>query len=327
MIVRLVKESRPGEDRVALVPSDVQKLRAKHPSLRIEVERGAGSAAGFADSEYEAAGAIVCSSAAGAYEANTTLVRCKRAAPDVESAEIAQWSEPAQRPAVIIGALDALASDSEHLRTAAKEHGVELHALDQHQPLLSAMAELTAELALDDALQRAADLADGEHTIDVVILGAGGVGRTAAELAVLRKGVRVTLIGTRESQAVSGAKFVVVDRTTPIAEQQASVRAALPTQLSASKRLVLICAARRANERAPILVPATTLRSLQFAVVSDLALTEGGNVEGSEHDRTDTVGDHVVVTNTSGFPKKRPHEASKAWSAVTRDYLMDLLKK
>ena len=50
------------------------------------------------------------------------------------------------------------------------------------------------------------------------------------------------------------------------------------------------------------------------SVVIDLALSEGGNVAGSEHDRANILGNEVIVANTSGYPKAKPHEASILWS-------------
>ena len=57
MKVAVVKESAPGERRVALVPETVQKLR--QAGLAVLVETGAGDSAWFPDDTYTAAGATV----------------------------------------------------------------------------------------------------------------------------------------------------------------------------------------------------------------------------------------------------------------------------
>jgi len=59
----VVKESRPGEKRVALTPASVAKAKAL--GYEVEVAAGAGAAAGFADSAYREAGATLVGSAAG----------------------------------------------------------------------------------------------------------------------------------------------------------------------------------------------------------------------------------------------------------------------
>lgn len=55
--VRVLKETAPGERRVAATPETVKKLVAA--GARVVVERGAGAAAGFIDQAYADAGAAV----------------------------------------------------------------------------------------------------------------------------------------------------------------------------------------------------------------------------------------------------------------------------
>ena len=59
MKVAVVKESAPGERRVALVPEMIARLRGA--GLEVLVESGAGDGAWFADSAYAEAGATVVS--------------------------------------------------------------------------------------------------------------------------------------------------------------------------------------------------------------------------------------------------------------------------
>src|SRR5258708_5546904 len=59
MKVAVVKESAPGEHRVALVPEMIARLRGA--GLEVLVESGAGDGAWFADSAYADAGATVVS--------------------------------------------------------------------------------------------------------------------------------------------------------------------------------------------------------------------------------------------------------------------------
>ena len=62
MRIAVLRETAPGEARVALVPEVVQRLaKSGH---QISVERGAGLAAGFTDADYEKAGARVLESRA-----------------------------------------------------------------------------------------------------------------------------------------------------------------------------------------------------------------------------------------------------------------------
>ena len=55
--IAVARETRPGEQRVALVPDAVPD--ALGLGYEVLVEPGAGEAAGFTDAEYAAAGAVV----------------------------------------------------------------------------------------------------------------------------------------------------------------------------------------------------------------------------------------------------------------------------
>src|ERR1700722_3236401 len=61
MKVAVVKESAPGERRVALVPETVPRLTAA--GLEVLVEQGAGDAAWFPDGAYLDAGASIATAA------------------------------------------------------------------------------------------------------------------------------------------------------------------------------------------------------------------------------------------------------------------------
>ena len=56
-------------------------------------------------------------------------------------------------------------------------------------------------------------------------------------------------------------------------------------------------------------------------------MSEGGNVEGSKHDETLRLGNDIIVTNVSGYPKAEPKTASMLWSLGTLLFLQNLRKK
>ena len=64
MKVAVLKETRPDELRVALVPQGVQQL--VKAGLEVTVESGAGAASGASDDDYRAAGASIAADAAKA---------------------------------------------------------------------------------------------------------------------------------------------------------------------------------------------------------------------------------------------------------------------
>ena len=59
MRVAVLRETLPGEARVALVPESIKKLTAA--KTEVWIESGAGEAAGMNDVDFEAAGAKVTS--------------------------------------------------------------------------------------------------------------------------------------------------------------------------------------------------------------------------------------------------------------------------
>src|SRR5690606_28810573 len=79
MIIGVPKERAAGEHRVALVPDSVSRL--VKGGVRVLVERGAGSAAGFTDADYAKAGAPLRDAAAAVGEAD---LLCKGQKPTAD---------------------------------------------------------------------------------------------------------------------------------------------------------------------------------------------------------------------------------------------------
>ena len=85
---------------------------------------------------------------------------------------------------------------------------------------------------------------------------------------------------------------------------------------------IIITSARQANQQAPVLVTTPTLLELQHApVLVDLALTEGGNIEGSVHDQVVELANGVKIINQSGYPKLEPEISSVYWSRASRFFI------
>jgi NAD(P) transhydrogenase subunit alpha len=81
MIVGVPKETAALERRVSLVPETVSKIGA---GVSVVVEKGAGEGAGFADSDYAAAGATLAADAKSLYGQADVIL--KVAAPTLEEA-------------------------------------------------------------------------------------------------------------------------------------------------------------------------------------------------------------------------------------------------
>ena len=84
MRIGVLRETVPGERRVALVPDAVAKLVAA--GHQIAVQRGAGEAAGFLDAAYEKAGATLAADAAALCSGGPEIVVKVRKPSSAEAA-------------------------------------------------------------------------------------------------------------------------------------------------------------------------------------------------------------------------------------------------
>lgn len=321
----LAKESRAGEQRVALVPADVAVLSEKGHSVFIE--SGAGSAAGFGDKDYQSAGAKVIkipahslNNLSDAFKNITMVVRAKR--PDREREKLE--SKAFQPGTILIGALDPFESDSNHI---AEYHtaGIKAYSIDQEQlpaddpaNLLANMSRLAGKLALEDAISKAQI-----PVKKVVVIGYGTAGKAALQQALSLSFSASVIVGNEKKAndlEVEGINTHVVDLSLSLQEQQLKI-------LSTIKEAdIVITTARKSGQLAPLLIPKSSLDQMKpHAVIVDMAISEGGNVFGSKHDATIKTDRNVFITNVSGYPKVMPYEASILWSRSTLDFILRLI--
>ncbi len=71
MLIGVLKETNPGENRVAMIPANVKKMVRAGGDVRIEA--GAGTGAGFSDADYTEAGASIADRAALLSESDLVL--------------------------------------------------------------------------------------------------------------------------------------------------------------------------------------------------------------------------------------------------------------
>ena len=149
MRIAVLRESFPGERRVALVPSVVASLVKQ--GLEVLVETNAGAAAGFLDSAYEQAGAKIISKRNNAAAADC-LVQVRSLGANPEAARpICALLHSGQ---VVIGLCDPLANPQAAKSLA--DRGVTLFALEmmpritraQSMDVLSSMATIAGYRAV-----------------------------------------------------------------------------------------------------------------------------------------------------------------------------------
>jgi NAD(P) transhydrogenase subunit alpha len=320
MKVAVLKETFPGERRVALVPSAVPMV--KKLGMEVMVEAGAGVSAGFPDDDYRGAGADIVSRDE-AFGADCLLtVRTCGAAGD-------GWCHDRDRlhsGAILIGLCDPLSS-ADACREAA-DKGVTLFSLElvpritraQSMDVLSSQANIAgyrAVLLAANTLPRILPMmttAAGTITpAKVLVLGAGVAGLQAIATAK-RLGAQVSAYDVRpavkEQVQSLGAKFVELPLETGSSETAGGYAKAMGEEFYAKQRELLgkvvaesdivICTALIPGQKAPVLVTADMVARMKpGSVVVDMAAERGGNCEGSRPDETVEVGGVTILGPTN----------------------------
>ncbi|MBN2371509.1 MAG: alanine dehydrogenase [Vicinamibacteria bacterium] len=279
MSVGVARETKLREHRVSLAPLAVKALVQK--GHRLIVENGAGVEAGHDNADYESAGATVVYSRLELFGRADLIVGV--GAPESADHEIfrpgqvvlAFWALPTARPE------DFSALQAREITAIATEAIVDRNG---RAPVLTSMSEIAGGLAitiggnylLNEFGGKGILLsgAPGVPSADVVILGAGVLGRSAAR-AALGAGAQVTLLDVsvehlRDAVCAADRSVRTLLATRP------NIEAAL-----ARADLVLGAAAVR-GRRAPVLVTRDMLKLLEpRSVIMDLAIDMGGCFETS----------------------------------------------
>jgi NAD(P) transhydrogenase subunit alpha len=346
--VGVLKETAPGEQRVAVVPESVPVLA--RAGVRVLAEAGAGAAAWFPDSAYERAGATVTGRddvIAGA----GVIAGVGAPAPDL----IARL----RAGQAVIGLLRPLVQPELAGQLArAGVTAISLDGLPRTVSRAQSMDALTsqANVAGYKAVVVAADnfgrffpmlitAAGTSRPASVLVLGAGVAGLQAMGTA-RRLGAVVTGYDirpeTREQIESVGARFLRLASVTSAegapaegeggyaraltAEEQAAQQAELAAQIARFD--VVITTAQVPGRRPPLLVTAEAVKGMQAgSVLVDLAASDlGGNVEGSVPDQTVLTGDGVRIIGAGRLPAQVPAAASAAYSHNIVALLAELVR-
>ena len=196
MIVGCAKEIKNNEFRVGLTPDNVKSyVAAGHEVL---VERGAGEGSGFADAEYEAAGAQLLD-AADVWAGCEMMVKVKEPLPEeyplfhdglVLFTYLHLAADRPQMDALLAGNVKSVAYE-----TIAERDG--------SLPLLAPMSQIAGRLSIQEGAKYLEKTFGGEGVLlagvpgapraNVVIIGGGSVGANAAKIAV-GMGANVTVL-------------------------------------------------------------------------------------------------------------------------------------
>ena len=331
-VIAVTRESRGNETRVAATPESVKKLIAA--GFSVVVEAGAGAAAAYPDADYAAAGATLEASAAAAIGKADILFKVR--AP--EAAEIS-----ALKPGAMVVATLNPYQDRETLDLLAKA-GASAFAMEfvpritraQVMDVLSSQANLAGYRAVIEAaevfgkaLPMMMTAAGTVAAAKVFIMGVGVAGLQAIATA-RRLGAVVTATdvrpATKDQVESLGAKFLAVEdeefRNAQTAggyakEMSAEYQAKQAELLSGhlTKQDIVITTALIPGRAAPRLVNAAQVASMKAgSVILDLAVEQGGNVEGVRLGEVFETPNGVKIVGIPNLPGRIATDASALYA-------------
>ncbi|MEO5708025.1 MAG: NAD(P) transhydrogenase subunit alpha [Alteraurantiacibacter sp.] len=337
MRIAVLRERAAGETRVAATPETVKKFIALGASFA--VEEGAGLTASIADEDYRAAGADVLAAAQAVAGADIVLAI---QAPDVAAlaganpgAWVAATFDPfrdmARVEAYAKAGLEALAMEFMPRITRAQSMDV----LSSQSNLAGYKAVLAAANQYGRAFPMMMTAAGTVSAAKVFIMGVGVAGLQAIATA-RRLGAQVSATdvrsATKEQIMSLGAKPVFVESVAGIegegaggyaTEMSPEYQAAQADLVSShiAKQDLVITTALIPGRAAPRLITDTQIATMRAgSVIFDLAVAQGGNVEGSVPDQVVTRhGVHIMgYANT---PAHLPADASALFSRNHYNFL------
>ena len=324
------RETRPGERRVAVVPSVVGKFTQL--GFEVVVESGAGDLAFATDADYSAAGALVVptSEMDGAFAAADVVASVRpldygRAKRLKKGAVAVSFLSPAIDLDTVRGLHDSGATGLSFDLVPRISRAQSMDALTSQSLVTGYRAALVAADRLPKFFPLFMTAAGTIQPARVLVLGAGVAGLQAIATAK-RLGARVSAYDVRAASADEvrsmGATFIQLDLDAlegsgGYAREMSEDRAQRQRDLLAphvADSDVLITTAAVPGRQAPMLVTRAMVEGMKpGSVVADLAAETGGNVEGSLPGEEVMVGE-VIVWGGQDVPSEMPVHASQLYA-------------
>ena len=343
MKIGALKEIKPGEARVALTPdSATQIAKLGHECF---VESGAGLAAGFSDTLYEAAGVTVVADADALCAATDVVIKVREPElPEIERLREGQtlisffW--PAQNEAML---------------EAAKARGATVIAMDmvprisraQKMDALSSMANIAGYRAVIEAGNNFGRFFTGQVTAAgkipparVLVVGAGVAGLAAIGTSTSLGAITLAFdVRPEVSEQIEsmGAEFVFLDFEDTATDGAETGGYAAPSspefrekQLEKFRELapdvdIVITTALIPGRPAPKLWTEDMVQMMKpGSVIVDLAAEKGGNCDLTVADERLVTENGVVIVGYTDFPSRMAAQSSTLYATNIRHMLADL---
>ncbi|MXP13568.1 NAD(P)(+) transhydrogenase (Re/Si-specific) subunit alpha [Altererythrobacter confluentis] len=337
MRIAVLKERAAGEARVAIIPETVKKFAALGATLAIE--EGAGSSASISDQAYADAGAEITSAANAVAGADIILAIQAPDVADLSGAKPGAWVVATFDPfgsrqrveAYASAGLEALSMEFMPRITRAQSMDV----LSSQSNLAGYKAVLSAADEYGRAFPMMMTAAGTITAARAFIMGVGVAGLQAIATA-RRLGAQVSATdvrsATKEQIQSLGAKPIFVENVagiegegsggyaTEMSEEYQQAQAELVSSHIARQDIV-ITTALIPGRAAPRLISDAQIATMKpGSVIYDLAVAQGGNVEGSIPDQI-VVKHGVKIMGYSNTPAHLAADASALFSRNLYNFL------
>lgn len=318
MKIGVPREIKKQENRVALLPAMVFQL--KQHGHEVVVERSAGAGSGYSDADYEAAGATLVDTHAGAFDADL-VVKVKEPQPE----EI-----PLLKKGGVLFTYLHLAADK-NLTEALMASGVtavayETIEVNRRLPLLEPMSEIAGRMSVIVGANILAKHQGGTGVLlggvpgilpgKVVVMGGGTAGVNAARMAQ-GIGADVTIL------EIDFERMRFLDIALNSVRTYYSSEAHLKELLSQVD--LLVGAVLVPGARAPRLITRGMLKLMKpGSVFVDIAIDQGGCAETSRptsHENPTFVEEGVIHYCVTNMPGAYARTATQALTNVTAQYV------
>ncbi len=331
----VVQEKDPREARVALIPSDAQKLSKS--GWEVYIESGAGVKSGFADEAYEAAGAKIVG---GDFVSNADFVVSVRKPSIEEVAKLKKSSfhlsllDPFNEKSLIKAFADAGVYAASFEMVPRSTIAQKMDVLSSQSNLAGYYAVVKSASVLNRILPMMMTPAGTISPLKYFIVGVGVAGLQAIATAK-RLGARVEAFDTRpvvEEQVKSlGAKFVKIDLGETGQTAQGYAKELTPEQIELQRKgMAKVCAqsdviittAKLFGRKAPRIITADMVAGMKSgSVIVDMAVESGGNVEGSRPDEVVVTPNGVMIIGDTCLEAGVPATASQMFSSNVCNYI------
>lgn len=326
--VGVLKEIKPYENRVALIPGGaLAMVKAGH---QVFVEAGAGLGSGFADAEYEEAGAQILTDRVALAEACDLIMKVKDPLPEEyqlfhEGQVLFTYLHLAAAPeltqALLASGCVAIAYETVQLP-------------DRTLPLLTPMSEVAGRMSVQIGAHFLEKSAGGRGVLlggipgvspgEVVIVGGGVVGTNAAKMAV-GLGANVTVLDI-SAERLRYLDDIFRGRLQTVVANEHMIAAAV------QRADLVIGAVLVPGARAPKLVTEEMVQSMKpGSVIVDVAIDQGGSIATVDrvttHAEPTYIKHGVLHYSVANMPGAVPRTSTYGLTNVTLPYALQLAAK